>query len=556
MARAFVFAVTLLIGVAGYAQEDLVESSLGRFGIEFDKGCAPFTVNIHILDDFGDITRQYIYTGSPNDISNETTFTYSEPGNYEIIQVIGLDDVGSKTDTLSIEVVEATEPELIFEKCEVNGLFVRSADNFYDFTRVYFSESDSIELGPNQSGVYIFPIAGEKTIRTKGFFMNADEVCTDFSRNITLDPLPTPPTIVSTDLKEICKDEFNLNVVIDQFDSLIQYQIAFEQTSEELLFEGFLDQSTLNFTSFDFDRTLGDYCVKISRINSCLNEINEENQLCSASSTISLTPFESTSSRYLINEVQIDLDSVSSGFYQIYRRTETEDFVFRSESTNTFRDPIGSNSRKYFYRIDYIDSCDQVLSSILTNPILIEAESIATNRYLIDYILPSPLELGTYELNFITGSEDDLSSREVIIDFNGEQNTGSFEISLNPKDGIRRQVLHATARDANGIAFSRSNTLTLKYELEIYVPKAFTPNNDGLNDTLEVFGLPTDVEVITRIYNRWGQQLYSSTDPENGWDGTINGKLAPEGTYVYEISFQTSDGENINQKGTFVLLKN
>jgi len=71
----------------------------------------------------------------------------------------------------------------------------------------------------------------------------------------------------------------------------------------------------------------------------------------------------------------------------------------------------------------------------------------------------------------------------------------------------------------------------------LYIPNAFTPNNDGLND---VFA-PKGVGIVTFemwIFDRWGQKLYHTTNIYQGWNGTVQGGiggLCQEDTYVYLI---------------------
>ena len=100
-----------------------------------------------------------------------------------------------------------------------------------------------------------------------------------------------------------------------------------------------------------------------------------------------------------------------------------------------------------------------------------------------------------------------------------------------------------------------SNPIDLVYEFQAYVPDAFTPNNDGLNDRFRIFGL-TDEEVKFKIYNRWGELIKLSNDPNNLWNGQINGEDAPVGKYFYLLEFESIEGNIIQQQGSFVLIRN
>ena len=71
-------------------------------------------------------------------------------------------------------------------------------------------------------------------------------------------------------------------------------------------------------------------------------------------------------------------------------------------------------------------------------------------------------------------------------------------------------------------------------ESYLRVPNVFTPNGDGKNDEFRV-AFRSIKEFHCWVYNRWGKLVYDWTDPEKGWDGTINGKPAAEGAYFYVI---------------------
>ncbi|MEP6675310.1 MAG: gliding motility-associated C-terminal domain-containing protein [Ferruginibacter sp.] len=90
---------------------------------------------------------------------------------------------------------------------------------------------------------------------------------------------------------------------------------------------------------------------------------------------------------------------------------------------------------------------------------------------------------------------------------------------------------------------------------KVFVPNAFTPNNDGLNDVLRinVFGNIVIDQFV--IYNRWGQQVFLSGDIRNGWDGTNNGISQPPGTYAWIIQGYDIDGTPLHLRGTVTLIK-
>jgi len=81
----------------------------------------------------------------------------------------------------------------------------------------------------------------------------------------------------------------------------------------------------------------------------------------------------------------------------------------------------------------------------------------------------------------------------------------------------------------------------LSLYVKMYIPNAFSPNGDGLNDKFEIKGTPiTDFNLY--IYDRWGKQIWSTHNWENQWDGTdASGNIVPVGTYIYKIAGTSPD---------------
>lgn len=94
--------------------------------------------------------------------------------------------------------------------------------------------------------------------------------------------------------------------------------------------------------------------------------------------------------------------------------------------------------------------------------------------------------------------------------------------------------------------------ITVK-ESMIWVPNVFTPNGDGKNDEFRV-AYRSLAEFHCWVFNRWGHQVFSWTDPAKGWDGRINGRLVPDGAYYYIIDATGTDGEHYKLQGAINLL--
>ncbi len=87
-----------------------------------------------------------------------------------------------------------------------------------------------------------------------------------------------------------------------------------------------------------------------------------------------------------------------------------------------------------------------------------------------------------------------------------------------------------------------------------YIPGAFSPNNDGINDSFEVKGVISSAYEIT-IFNHWGTAIFYSNDPAINWDGNVKGSKSVPGTYVYRIRYRDVSGENLTKEGAVVLMR-
>lgn len=98
-------------------------------------------------------------------------------------------------------------------------------------------------------------------------------------------------------------------------------------------------------------------------------------------------------------------------------------------------------------------------------------------------------------------------------------------------------------------------TITIYKGPDIYLPNAFTPNNDGLNDIYR--GKPVGIASFSylKIYNRYGQQLFYTEDYRKGWDGSWNGQQQENGTYIVVAAAVDFKGNPILKKQSFLLLR-
>ncbi len=111
--------------------------------------------------------------------------------------------------------------------------------------------------------------------------------------------------------------------------------------------------------------------------------------------------------------------------------------------------------------------------------------------------------------------------------------------------------------NAFGCVDSTQQVLTIKPDVAIYIPNAFTPNDDGINDVFKAQGVGIQNENFKmEIYDRWGEKIFVSTNFDEGWDGTFKGKKVQQGVYAYIIVLYDIKGYKHFYKGHISVLTN
>lgn len=117
---------------------------------------------------------------------------------------------------------------------------------------------------------------------------------------------------------------------------------------------------------------------------------------------------------------------------------------------------------------------------------------------------------------------------------------------------------YLTIADSNDCRNSDSISIYVKVtickEPNIFIPNAFTPNNDNENDVLYVRGYQIS-ELLFRVYDRWGKKVFETTTPGTGWDGTFKGKPVMPGVFVYYLDATCFNNEKFFKKGNVTVIK-
>lgn len=98
------------------------------------------------------------------------------------------------------------------------------------------------------------------------------------------------------------------------------------------------------------------------------------------------------------------------------------------------------------------------------------------------------------------------------------------------------------------------HTVYIDDDFAFYIPNAFSPNGDGINDLFSGKGYGIK-EYVMYIFDRWGEKIYETTDLSKGWDGTYKGAEAQQDVYIYRVDIIDIHGEKHRYNGHFTLVR-
>lgn len=258
-----------------------------------------------------------------------------------------------------------------------------------------------------------------------------------------------------------------------------------------------------------------------------------------------------TSTFDLNNQLQITLEILQGQqVQQVTFERSIADAAYEalvSSPQTTLTDTDIAINKATCYRASYTNACGN--SSALSNitcPILLQASSAADGSTNLNWTKYEgfPGGVGQYTVELLSPDKQLIASYPASGSAYTDRTLGTEPLLL--------YRIKATSKNSTAITYS--NIQTLEQPLQLYIPSAFTPNNDGLNDVFEVKGRFFENFSI-RIYNSMGNVVYESTDAATGWDGTYKGTLVPAGAYAYAITITTAAGSPKQRTGTVTLLR-
>jgi len=222
---------------------------------------------------------------------------------------------------------------------------------------------------------------------------------------------------------------------------------------------------------------------------------------------------------------------------------EKNDTLFKSDQYNT---SYNFSDAPQTYRINLTVGNDKGCRA---------SDSIYLNIY------QSPYPLASHDTILSRGANMQMSVNDGNQNFSGQYQWLPAEGLSDPN--IAEPLLVSTTdttyrvRIQNYFGCILEDSIRVKYYSgpEIYVPNAFSPNGDGKNDIFKPIEVGISMLNYFRVFNRYGQNVFFTRTPHQGWDGYTGGMRAQEGAYIWEVSGVDLNGRTIFKKGTVILVR-
>jgi gliding motility-associated-like protein len=239
--------------------------------------------------------------------------------------------------------------------------------------------------------------------------------------------------------------------------------------------------------------------------------------------------------------------------FEIWTRSEGGNWDLLTEVNGTMsshiQSPINTNNYPFDYFVAATNRCG---TRMQTNPhtnVNLRLTEVGSQELILEFTPYLGWENGVSNYELYQRINDGVY--EVLFDnvFPGEI------IELQRNDESFRQCYRVKAyENGNNEEESWSNDQCMLFFPRVFIPNAFTPNNDANNETFKAT-VSAVKSYQMQIFNRWGEKLFATTDTKQGWDGIYQGSEVPQGVYVYYIVYEDYLGKRYQTKGTITLLR-
>jgi len=349
-----------------------------------------------------------------------------------------------------------------------------------------------------------------------------------------------------------------------------EYQIYEAGDSTSWALVGTVDGAESEF-QFETTENAREYCFSIVAIQNNGDQQARSNTVC-ATAMIN-DPVETlvmANATVMNGEVQLQWfwnDNALIDSYTLQRAGANSNFaglltqppVLPLSNQNTYTDAgINPSTESYSYQVLTTDACSVEMTSNTAATIWLQAEgqngvnTLEWTPYtngrgtLQGYRVfrleaGAPIELGFFDANTLTTTD---------------------EVDLGDPDQaqacyfVEAEAIVEIGTDTTMALQSRSNLACAIQTAKVYVPNAFSPNNDGVNDIFRPylqFGTPLAYSL--RIFDRWGGLVFESQDYGQGWDGLRGTEPLNIGAYAFQLRIEQADGTLIERSGEIYLVR-
>jgi gliding motility-associated-like protein len=236
--------------------------------------------------------------------------------------------------------------------------------------------------------------------------------------------------------------------------------------------------------------------------------------------------------------------------YRIWRRSGVTGEIKLIDSTSgtSYTDSLGEISSPDCYLVEAYDQCGNGAQKSNLGCIMLLTGRNERDRHTLSWNPYREWKNGV-ETYTIYRNDDSTGWKQL-----GATSFEQYDDYLYQDSTVSDFCYRVEAKETNSNATSFSTVTCLHQEPYIFIPNAFTPQiTPSVNDKFGPKGLYIPSYTM-RIYNRWGQLVYQTTDGK-AWDGTIDGKLAPEGVYLYTIEVNSLNKNRQWFKGLVTVLR-
>ncbi len=229
-----------------------------------------------------------------------------------------------------------------------------------------------------------------------------------------------------------------------------------------------------------------------------------------------------------------------------------------SSNPFTYADQTADGSTGFYdYTIKVIDSCNrQDLESDLMKTVFLQGSKISENQHQLVWNAFEGYENGVSKYYIFRSTN--ITVVPLLID-SVNSSTLSYIDNVSMVSTTESEFTYkvqAVEDGPNSFGYqnvSNSNRVIFLRDTELYMPNAFRPN--GVNNIFKPVTTGfAGSNYLFQIFNRWGQVIFETNDPNEGWNGIHNGNHAPQGVYIYRLVYDDVNGNPIDRKGNVTLI--